>query len=98
MKNQITQLFSTCLNTRQVHLSAMCQFRQNTRERPDIHKTLENEKRGVFRVLDIGKPRPVKLGRTPFAHRRYLMPGPPRYVICTYLSTKFERHNLKCIF
>jgi len=78
MKNQITQLFSTCLNTRQVHLSAICQFRQNTRERPDIHKTLENEKRGVFRVLDIGKPRPVKLGRTPFAHRRYLMPGPPR--------------------
>ena len=84
MKNQITQLFSTCLNTRQVHLSAICQFRQNTRERPDIHKTLENEKRGVFRVLDIGKPRPVKLGRTQFAHRRYLMPGPPRYVICIY--------------
>ena len=78
MKNHITKLFSTSIHTRQVHLSAVCEFRQSTRERDDLQKTLENEKRGIFRVLDIGKPKPMKLGRTAYAHRRFVMPGPPR--------------------
>ena len=89
MKSQVTRLFSTPCPSRQLHLSAINEFRQNTRgEKPDVAKLVENEKRGVFRVLDIGKPKPVKLSRAAFVHRTLKMPAQPRYMI------NLEKYNI----
>ena len=78
MKSQVTKLFSTPCPSRQLHLSAINEFRKISREKPDVAKLIENEKRGVFRVLDIGKPKPVKLSRAPQIFRSMKMPAPPR--------------------
>jgi len=72
------KLISTSFSARQIHLSAKNEFRQNRRENIDPAKLVENEKRGIFRVLDIGKPKPFKFGRKDWEDRRYKMAAPPR--------------------
>ena len=72
------KLITTTFSVRQIHLSASNEFRHNMRDRIDPAKMVENEKRGIFRVLDIGKPKPKKFGRRVWEDRRYKIAAPPR--------------------
>jgi len=72
------KLIATTFSVRQIHLSANNEFRQNMRDRIDPAKMVENEKRGIFRVLDIGKPKPKKFGPRVWEDRRYKIAAPPR--------------------
>lgn len=60
--------------TRQLHTSVI----QNAR-RGSPQEIVENEKRGVFRVLDIGKPKPFIRKNEIKRNDRFIVKAPPRY-------------------
>ena len=73
------KLITKTISTRQIHLSAQNETRwQNVKDRIDPARMVENEKRGIFRVLDIGKPKPKKFGPRVFEDRRFKIAAPPR--------------------
>ena len=78
MKNSLLYQFSTVsvYQWRQVHTTVVSNQRAKY---IDAAKKLEDEKRGVFRVLDIGKPRPFGQKKN-FTERRYVVKAPPRYL------------------
>jgi hypothetical protein len=70
----------TLTSRRQVHVSAVMNAEPGggRDSRPkDLEKMVSDEKRGVYRVLDIGKPSPFEK-RKPFEARRIKTKGPPR--------------------
>ena len=82
MKNSLLHQFSTVsvYQWRQVHTTVVSNQRAKY---IDAAKKLEDEKRGVFRVLDIGKPRPFGQKKN-FTERRYVVKAPPRYFVFYY--------------
>lgn len=74
MKNRVVSLFSTNICGRQqIHISSV-HFERTV----NPQQIVENEKRGVFRVLDIGKPRNQGLTRSGYRYNRHQISAIPR--------------------
>ena len=74
MKKSVLKQFSNVAIWRQVHTALVSNQRTKYM---DAAKKLEDEKRGVFRVLDLGKPRPFGRKKA-FIERRNVVKAPPR--------------------
>ena len=74
MKKSLLKQFSNVAICRQVHTALVSNQRTKYM---DAAKKLEDEKRGVFRVLDLGKPRPFGRKKA-FIERRNVVKAPPR--------------------
>lgn len=76
MNNMRAKSTSVCnlMVKRQVHLS----LASTARGSPDAASIVENEKRGLFRVLDLGKPNHANMARRPFEARRIKAASQPR--------------------
>ena len=71
-----------CLGTTPVASGRMGRDSQGGRDKKDLNRVVRDEQKGVFRVLDIGKPKieSYTMARTERT-RRFLRPvaAPPRY-------------------
>jgi len=79
----VSQMFVTTASRRCLH-TTMVSMRDGERGMPatlskkEIERQVRDESKGVFRVLDIGKPKPVSFKKKDFKSRSYPARAPPR--------------------
>ena len=67
-----------CLHTTMVSLRDGERGMPATLSKKEIERQVRDESKGVFRVLDIGKPKPVSFKKKDFKSRSYPARAPPR--------------------